>query len=731
MRSGLLMLLPNLEKTVNELVLELLLTASENRHPDLLYSRNETKNALRISMHYVLALLAYGFTLEDPELQTALKYFDKSFPRGQNTHITPNEMNRLLVLLHLAPDKDCVETRLRQLVRQQSNGYFDIQPGWQSFDMLWALKVLVLAKQKDVLPDSIISREKLQQHLDRILNRHEMKHDKDLALALRLQYDLNGSLKPAHEVLMEEMNDFAHRHQGMWGMREFEWRMEEMHWYQYMVEGRTLTYEMVKDNASDKEENSYRLFRKIILSTCMVIEYMSPLTPHYPHLQSTLAKALSIWWGQLKGPNPLTTLRGLFPKGNDYEYLLVIARTLRAVRAQVGKPLRQLDPVYLLRDLAAIKRNPSESREQRNLKQALRNWVYIDIVGAVEQLKLGFSEANVVRVQPYINSPTLTEDEQQGSWINHSLVVKYGPKEDITKERENYKKLPGQIRDYFVKIPDTEYIEPETGVTYVVMQDLKNYRTLYEVYTAVAQQANEVGDQLSNFLCRMHEGGTSHVRTAPRTLLREMYLGKMLEHIDRVFSFVYDNHLFDSQEVMRQIQYQLFDCLGRVIQQQQKLEVFPAACMHGDLHLRNIMVKGLENSEGKSNLDITFKLIDLEFFHTDGDAAFDAGELMIDIDLVSHDGEKMEQHQEMMRLCEIIKARYNVYRDQRKDEMFDTRVELAKARALLRIAKGKAKRGQRYIETGQQSHAHNIAEELVTHASAALGYLENVVKQVG
>lgn len=724
------LLLPELEKTVNELVLELLLIDSEDRHSELIYAKSEDRQALRITMHYVMALLAYGFQLQDPELKRALLYFDKPFPRKPGDFMNASEINRLMVLLYLAPRKASVDTRLRQLVRQQSNGYFDIQPGWQAYDTLWALENLVLARKQGVLSESIITTENLQYHLNTILNRHEMKRDKDLALALGLQYKLYGRLQPEHEALLREMLAFSEQNKGMWGMREFEWRMPQMRWFQSMVEGRSLTYDMVKgDSDDDNPENNFKFFRKIIISTCMMVEYLSPLMDDYPEVRESLTRGLQTWWGQFKGRNTLTTLRELFPKPNDYEYLLVLSRTIRAVSAYVQQPLRQLDPVFLLRELAKIKTNLSESPEARNLKQAVRHWVHIDMIGAVEQLKLGFSEANVVRVYPYIGSP-LTDDDEQGSWINHSLVVKYGPDEAISSERRHYEKLPSAIRDYFVRIPDAVYTDPDANLTYVVMQDLKNYRTLYEVYSAVARQVNEVGDQLGNFLCRMHEGGSSVVKKAEPALLRDMYLGKMLEHIDRVFNFVYDNHLFEHQSITHEIQYELFDCLGTIIQRQKMLENFPAACMHGDLHLRNIMVRGLDNTHGRHNIGMTFKLIDLEFFHIEGDAAFDAGELMIDLDLVAHEGEKLEYHGEMMKLCDLIQQRYQTFRNQRGDEMFDTRVELAKARALLRIAKGKTKRGQRYIKTEQHSQAQQIAEQVVTHATAALGYLRNVVNTV-
>jgi hypothetical protein len=65
----------------------------------------------------------------------------------------------------------------------------------------------------------------------------------------------------------------------------------------------------------------------------------------------------------------------------------------------------------------------------------------------------------------------------------------------------------------------------------------------------------------------------------------------------------------------------------------------------------------------------------------------------------------------------------------RSDDTFNTRIELAKARALLRIAKGKTKRGYRFIKTEQKQQAQEMAEQVITHASAALAHLQ-AVRQV-
>ncbi|MBC8099703.1 MAG: phosphotransferase [Armatimonadetes bacterium] len=450
----------------------------------------------------------------------------------------------------------------------------------------------------------------------------------------------------------------------------------------------------------------------------------------YPEVQVPLERAMLLWWGQFKGQHAITTLRALFPRPNDYEYLLVMARTLRAVREFIRQPLRTMDTLHLLRELTNIKTSTVESSEVRSLKKALRSWIQFDITGAIERLKLGFSDANVVRIQPFVWSPLASGDDKPESFIKHSLIIKYGPSDSIEAERRNYDALPAATRDFFVRIPESSYTDPDNGLSFVIMQDLRNYKTLYEQRELAARRMSEVADQLGNFLVRMHEGGSSQWRPMPKTLLREMYFGKMMEYTDRVFDFIAEKDFFPDEArrtAIEEVQSALFECIGQIIQRQKRLEGFPSAYMHGDLHLRNIMVYGLE-SEARTASGLTFKLIDLEFMRRDGDAAFDAGQLLIDLELVAADEQKHANREKLQKLAAALETSYTDFSAiaTRHDDTFETRVQLAKARALLRIAKGKTKRGGYFLQNNQDALAQQIAEDVVKHAEAALKHVQAV-----
>ncbi len=722
--------LPELEQTISALIVELLLLEKENRCPHLLFGpQPEDSRAVRVSAHYVSALLDYGFQPDSADMQRLVRWFDRPFPKRDNDHIDPAEMNRLMVLLHLRPQNNNVQSRLEQLVRQKDDGGFDVQPGWSSFDTLWAVKLFNLANEKGVLNQDIIKRDDLESALLRLLGQRQFKRDKDRALALRLEHEMLGEISEAHLPYLERLIETAKINNGVWGLEELGWRLKDMDWLDKLVKGNKLTSEEVRPFQQQ--------VRRVVLSTCMVIENLAPLVRCYPQLHEPVERAMGLWWEQFYGQNATPVLQSLFPRPHEYDYILVLCRTMRALRRYLDEPLCKLDTVqvHILRELAEAKVNREDPPDVRDIKLALRHWIRVDLNGEIEPLKLGFSEANVVRVRPHIWSPMVHDPRAANSLITQSLIIKYGPSELIKTEQKNYEDIPAQIRDAFVRIPKADYTDESRNRAFVIMQDLRDYKTLYEVREDIAENVPEMADWLGSFLGAMHDGGSRRPRTVSKSLLREIYLRKMMEYVDRIFDFVWDRNLFPKQEMIPEIQDGLFHEIGELIRRQGEIPLFPAAHMHGDLHMRNIMVYGLNQKDGTANgdapnRDITFKLIDLEYYQADGDAAFDAGQLLMDIELISREETRYESQEHLMRLRDGLARAYQDFSVARNDPTFGVRVELAKARALLRIAKGKTKRGGRYLEARQSAQAEKIAEEVMLHAAEAWDYLKLVVSKL-
>ena len=717
--------LPDLEVTITQLIVELLLIEKERRFPQLILGNTEDKTSVRTTLHYARALLAYGISPESDALRPIIDWFDQPFPQRENDLIDPQEMNRLIILLLARPHKDNVQSRLEHLSGQEHDGDFDVQPGWGAFDTLWALEAFSLAQDRQVLSPRYMTEDRLKTHLERLLNNREMRKVKDVALALRLQHQYFGGLTKKHEVELRRLVKVANDNRGVWGMEEIGWLTQRMAWVDEFVHGSRLLPQEVREYQDP--------FRRVVLSTCMVIENLAPLQAAYPEIVPTLDCAMKLWWTQFHGRHAIETLRNLFPKPYDFDYLRVVCRTLRAVQAYAGAPLVDLNTVnvHLLHELAEMKKDLSESLEVRNIKAALRSWLRIDLDREVEPLKLGFSEANVVRVYPVIWSPLTSANHKAVTFPGESVIIKYGPRSEIEHERNNYGKLPSGIQDHFVRIPETTYTDLQTGLAYVVMQDLHDYKTLYEVHSLLARDVVAVADQLGNFLKQMHEGGTSVTRPVTKSLLREIYLRKMMEYIDRIFDFVWEYKVFEkTQTFVNEIQHELFDCIGELIRQQLAIRDFPAAYMHGDLHLRNIMIRGADDAAATQNRGLNFRLIDLEYLTPEGDAAFDAGQLLIDIDLVSREESRFDSQRRLASLGEELEIVYKKFGEARNDATFNLRVELAKARALLRIAKGKTKRGSKYLRERQSAQADQMAEEVISHAAEALTYMQNVMSKL-
>ncbi len=725
--------LPELENTLVNLVLELLRAPAT--HPQHVLSQpadsrgEATPEAVRFTYYYVTALQAFGYQLKDEELEHALGWFTLPFPRHQSTRIQHVEMNRLEALLSLCPPNaeftrpelmDYIHPRLECLVSQHSapddsySGHFIIDGDNPVFDSLWALKVLCMARERRVLRPALMDEAVLKYWLDeRLIGNHY--NDKDLTLALRLRYQyLSNNFKKSQKNYLDQVVQRGRKNLGVWDLRSnnLTWLVENMHRQELQI--------------GDVLENA-NAFRDMIVSTCYVIENLMPMTSTYPQIMGAVQQAMELWWGVFYGDDAAEKLRDLFP--DRYDYLQVLTRTIIAVCAYAGaysdKPLAERIMPHVYRTLATkgVTEIPG-TREQHNILKALQEWVPLDIKGEPVKLTLGLSRANVVRIEPRLRNPLSPELTLQ---FVDSLIVKYGPLAEIDKERRNYTLLPQAIRDCFVNIPQDSYVDVKEGSAYVIMADLALYTTLFERFSTFHQIRDEVLDELGPFLMKMHHGGEAQAPKDRQGLLWQVYLLPMQEYVGRSFSLLREQPLLERDELTAafRLQDELNSLLGTLVQQQLTLGEFPTAYMHGDLHSRNIMLRQISpwetNGSGKR---LDFKLIDLEKFESAGDAAVDVGQLLIDLEV---ERRKMNQglfaHAALGQLMEQLADQYEQFGLERHDEMFPARVQLGKARALLRIAKGRTKVAEARLKETRKAPAIDTAHEIMEFAQQATRHL--------
>ncbi len=589
--------LPELEKTLVTLAVDLLRAPQE--HPDLVVSEPDaqgevTRNAVRVTLHYFTALLAYGFPVGYAAVRQAADWFSTPFPTNQHSRIEMIEMSRLEALLSISPKRELVTVRLRQLVDQStSEGQFDLQSENPYFDTLWSLKVLNMARKTGVL-DDLISPSRLKSLVDAHLPLSFA--DKDLALALNLRFELYGGLTNAqNKRYLQKLLGNWQNNGGLWDVpRDMAWIPENLR----------------KQQLSAGEIRANRdAFRKMILSTCYVIENLAPLAEQFPEVTPALRGAVELWWSVFY-QNPSETLRELFPK--PYDRIMMLARTLIMLRALFNEPLIEWGATHIYEELVAQHGIAEETEQRRNLRHVLQRLIAVDIEGEPDSLRLGLSESNVVRVRPHVQS---LYDETRMSFAE-TLIVKYGPKVSIQAERESFTKLPDSIRDCFVRIPQDTYADSESGLSYVAMPDLHEHSTLYENIRSVAQIQPALMNELPPFLIHMHRGSDWSPVSASRGIVGDLYLLPMQFHIANIFKYLWEMEGFvlpDEAErsAAQALQQRLTERCADLTMHQFALEKFPKAYMHGDLHSRNIMIRrNTRLANGGNELD--FKLIDLE-----------------------------------------------------------------------------------------------------------------------
>ncbi len=695
--------LDNLYPTMTDLAIYLMLAHEKHARYILCQPDNQPLATVEVTYEYVRALLACGIPPESQRVQEAVAWF--SAPRPADA-LDRAELLRLEALLHLAPDSPGVQPRLERLLGyREHNGLFQVERNSMLSDTLAALRIMLLARDLRLL-DGHISDAEIEQIIDKL--RDMLSDDSDLALLLRLKHRLTNKLD---SDLLKHLLDQARSQNGVWGIRR--------QYASSRIVGTVQAMHIRQLSGADigSLEDG---FSEIMLDTCIVIEELVRMASDLKPVLSVLETSMALWWNQIQGDKAPARLRALFP--NELIYLRVLCRTVSAVSAYSG----ELVAKHLLEHALAAgagRFKDVEWAEKTDIETALRHWIGVDLPEEeVVRLKLGLSDSNVVRITPRLYHPI---SESQMNPRDETLIVKYGPIDEVDNERASYNALPAAMRRFFVKIPNKTHTN-ERRQAFVIMEDLSGYFTLYEICKDLMIQDNtHLSSQLSSFLIEMHRSaGDTGIATSVH--FHELYIRPMLEQVDFIFARVQDlerggllpqdNFNFDGHSVLYD---HLSDQLAAILTHQRKLERFPTAFMHGDLHSRNIMVRW-DRSARRSADRFDFKLIDLSNLRRDGDIAHDAGQIVVDLGTLPLRGD-FKDSRVAEGLEDLEKRLENVYSDyayeRAGDDTFSIRLNLSKARALIRIAKSLSKQGGKAL--AMQAHS-----EAIGHLSTSLSFAQ-------
>lgn len=744
--------LPQYDETMTSLAAYLIV--APQKHPKALNTDTQDRISythLRMLNRYVLALRACGVPADTKELAAIADHLCLPFPRKDVDIIDRIELLRLEAFLHLRPDDPAATSRLRQLFNQRQSDFTYLVPTYQQLgfqssvsDTLYAVHNLALAYEKRA-SDAAIDPYELTRTLDNILpvfrGRGKLaRHDRDISLMLRLYHGLNGGLDKKHLEMLRLLVSKAQQSGGLWGVsspHDAEDLIAAM--YRRRLPSRN-TSRMMDEDATRPSENSHDAsrqnghkaegnsssehdLRNIIVTTCRVIENLAPLCQDYDFVASAVEQSMELWWGQFYGPHAPLTLHTIFP--NETEYLTAACLTVTAANAYFGVSLKERSWIDGLRRHAEQYIEPSA---EESVRIALQQWIDIDIVKA-KPLELGMSGSSVLRIHPKISIPMLDDLRIP----EMSLIVKYGPSAEIEKERQNYKHLPEHIKEHFVRIPNKSYTNDQ-GQTFVIMQDLNNYTTIFENYEwLLHNQPEQAARRLLRCLTAIHKGAGGEQRLSTNKHLLDIYIVPMVRESEQIVAAAeYVRRRGSSHDTQRMEGFlDINSKLQKLITSVSVLGAFPLAFMHGDLHTRNIMVKKARGPRKPSSYE--YKLIDLEKMRQDGDAAHDAGQLLVDLDLLHlHRVPQRQVNVDMglLKFRNFIEAGYIKFATERGDSGFRTRLDLAKTRAMIRIMKGRFKRAVDHLD----HHEYELADDRISENIAMIdrmhGALDNVLVEL-
>jgi hypothetical protein len=366
----------------------------------------------------------------------------------------------------------------------------------------------------------------------------------------------------------------------------------------------------------------------------------------------------------------------------------------------------------------------ARQQEKKRLQEVLKSWLNLDW-GEEDQERLagGYSGATVLRIRPKLRIPADNGGGYQEASIPHleTVIIKYGKKANFDAERQNYASIPTEYRHHFAAIPQKAHNDVWEGEVYeyLVIEDLIGYRTLQEVLfpTSHAGFRKYVAQRLGEFLSVLYSMPPTTRKTAG--MLRSLYITPMFHSLDAILEFAHRTDTLDEEEL--RLIHELDRYLDRLVAKSAHLERFPLCVMHGDLNIRNILFNGRQ-VEGA---DVRFRLIDLDKFTRAGDVACDIGEFIIDMQVVA---KTQDYSINILDMCDMLEQAFCLRAQERNDPLFGLRLDISKARSLLKFVEIQAKRG--LVDTGASSLARNLAMRRFSDAKPFLLEAHRLVANV-
>ncbi len=671
-----------------------------------------SEDTASLTSHFITALASCGYR-NGQYIDKAIRWFVKQQKNGEFNRASMSYLEVLLLLetsQAIVKDRDAVIGELiRQLLQQRrGNAQYQIEGVNPWFGTLWALKLLTRARQHGYIEKEGL-RKLIQKDIEGVFTDPSSSgisrshHHQERALALRLYYELHEqTLGAGQREMLDRLLDSNKPTNGLWNAR------------------RSLIQELstlkLHGFSRDISQDSREKWRQAFVGTTHVIENLGPLQNRFPRVEAALDRAMEALV-DIFGSNPGDLLQS-FQK--NYDWTLIMCRMLVAGETYARGELQSRLLTSLI-DQVEIKTNTWDRIEVTN---ALRNAFEISYREEPARLTLGLSGAKVLRIKPIISIPPATSDEDPRALSItgfESVIVKYGPHEDIETEYHNYRDhLPYTLQSLFAAMRLTHKTSEHS---FLVMQDLENYVSFEEhLKQAPAEEITEhLTDRLIEFIQHLHFQVPGRQKQAANGLVRRLYLEPLWRYIELIYNVYREPALqaalaqdgWDQHEKMEETEREFRSIIARLYMVEKPLGAFLTTYMHGDLHTRNIM---LSTNGGQ----IRFKFIDLEKFMAAGDYVADVGQLFTNLKLLASMDPIKEKRQPINQIATSLAAAYDDIAQRLSDTLYPARLPLAEAVAKLRIGNGQAKSARMMSRTRPDT-----AVKLLQEAIERIAYAQN------
>ncbi len=682
-----------------------------DRGPD---TTQYSQDTLSLTNYFVAALHACGYS-RGHYINNTLKWILRELPEIIEV-IDKSSMNQLEILLQTRVTAQELEEHglrsdypwqmLQQLLNQREGpAYYHIDDVTHWFANVWALKLLVMAKEIGLVKSRATlqwMKEDIRIILDDESNAARRYHPV-LGLALNLYYRLHGHLEARHMLLLDDLLSANEKRQGLWNIRaELLDQVQDLKRYGFSA------------NISKSDRQSWR---EALVGTCHVIETLAPLQKIAPHIKPSLDRAMAALFDIFSG-DPHRILQS-FQK--DYDWTLIMCRMLVAGEAYGRRDFRRL-LLSILVDGIPVEKNGWDREE---VTKALLNSFEVSYSSEPNRLTLGLSGAHVLRLEPSfrIRSPRRFKDSETIHPPGfESVIVKYGPHEEIEAEYHNYKnELDDQLQGLFAPVQLTYRNKRHS---FLIIQHLHGFVSLEEfLRDCRVQDINEAFTAaLLNRLEQIHRLPSRSVHTDRAGQVRRLYFEPLWRYTEVVFDLYHHGGaallagntrpaVVDAAQNERGLR----SAITGLYEQEPALSQFTSCAMHGDLHTRNIMLQAHPD-------ETLIRFIDLEKFSRNGDYAIDVGQLSVNLKIVSSNAAKQKK-QPITTIEDALIKRYDERAQQAEDRYYPARLAAAKARARLRIANGLVK-GARDLVRTRSTIAGDMLADALEHAWLARGDLE-------